>query len=671
MRILRSDSALPSRHAPDPARVSPGKNRPGFALGLALVFVLAIGALATSAIVLSSNASLMAKAVDRQRELKYAAEDALNIGKSRLNQDPLVMPALGDTLIVNNATVYAADNTPLPNVKVNVWVGNTGSTTGQFGVFASVVAQAIDNRGTGFVRRLELVQESFAKFAYWSNLESNNGTTIYFNNGDAIFGPVFSNDIIHIGSGGASFHDLVSTAQTISGIPYGTFSKGYLQNQKTIALPSTAVLAKLSGYAAAGGMSFTPPTTGDETTVRQRIEFVATDIAGTGDSLAANDGFFRVYTANTLWAAGGASWLRGDAPSSWSTQANVMMCGDWHPMYNTATGANYPDLKFFPVSVHSQTWFKSMDSTYWVHNGMTATNAKNAASTESALSTASILGHASSQCYLGGDPHLVAIDRNGATGYAAATYQKGGDDTTFTPVGKYGSWSQYSTTPDPTVTAKRPADAKYLFPIYRGLNPNTKGVVYFAGTVGVSGTVNGRITLYAHSGTIVILDDTRYAEDPALGVCSDILGLIADNNVVVADNAINTPQQVSGATYTKLDPTPDLYIHSVIMALNTAFEVENYSSGPNAALLCGVGPALNVGRGCLYLTGGIIQKERGAVGLSTGEGYIKRYSYDRCAATNPPPYFPTTGRLTDNRYFEINPIGFNAASLFLSLTPGP
>jgi hypothetical protein len=60
----------------------------------------------------------------------------------------------------------------------------------------------------------------------------------------------------------------------------------------------------------------------------------------------------------------------------------------------------------------------------------------------------------------------------------------------------------------------------------------------------------------------------------------------------------------------------------------------------------------------------------GTTGGSNGTtGYVKAYSYDRCAATNPPPYFPTTGRFTDNRYFEINPVGFSAPTLYQSLTP--
>ena len=46
------------------------------------------------------------------------------------------------------------------------------------------------------------------------------------------------------------------------------------------------------------------------------------------------------------------------------------------------------------------------------------------------------------------------------------------------------------------------------------------------------------------------------------------------------------------------------------------------------------------GRGCLYITGGIIQNTRGAVGTGAGTGYVKRYSFDACAATEPPPYLP-------------------------------
>ncbi len=57
----------------------------------------------------------------------------------------------------------------------------------------------------------------------------------------------------------------------------------------------------------------------------------------------------------------------------------------------------------------------------------------------------------------------------------------------------------------------------------------------------------------------------------------------------------------------------------------------------------------------------------------SGEGYVKRYSYDRCAVINPPPYFPTTGRFLDNRYYELDPVRVKSTTigqLYKSLTPG-
>ena len=74
-----------------------------------------------------------------------------------------------------------------------------------------------------------------------------------------------------------------------------------------------------------------------------------------------------------------------------------------------------------------------------------------------------------------------------------------------------------------------------------------------------------------------------------------------------------------------------------------------------------------------HITGGLIQNNRGAVGLTDGHGYVKRYSYDRCAIVNPPPYFPTTGRFLDNRYYELDPNRVKASTIrqyYQTLTPG-
>ena len=50
-------------------------------------------------------------------------------------------------------------------------------------------------------------------------------------------------------------------------------------------------------------------------------------------------------------------------------------------------------------------------------------------------------------------------------------------------------------------------------------------------------------------------------------------------------------------------------------------------------------------------------------------GNLKRYSYDPCAFTNPPPYFPTTGHFARARLFDVDASNFSAATLFDNLTP--
>jgi hypothetical protein len=116
------------------------------------------------------------------------------------------------------------------------------------------------------------------------------------------------------------------------------------------------------------------------------------------------------------------------------------------------------------------------------------------------------------------------------------------------------------------------------------------------------------------------------APDPSLPTTDTVnlrpgtLGLMA-RNVVVDSNA----------------PT-NMQIDAIIMAgSNTvsdgSFYVENWDSKPPG--------------GTLKITGGLIQKARGAVGrFSGGEityGYAKDYWYDRRLADDPPPHFPTTG----------------------------
>src|ERR1700716_94780 len=122
-------------------------DRQGFALLTVIMMTLGMAALGASAVYLSGNAGLLNTSQDREREFKYGAEAAMAIGKSRLNTDPLVLPDSSFVTLVSGQQVVGADGVSLPGVTVNLYVGPTGSSTGQFGRFASVVAEARDGQG--------------------------------------------------------------------------------------------------------------------------------------------------------------------------------------------------------------------------------------------------------------------------------------------------------------------------------------------------------------------------------------------------------------------------------------------------------------------------------------------------------------------------------------------
>ncbi len=211
------------------------------------------------------------------------------------------------------------------------------------------------------------------------------------------------------------------------------------------------------------------------------------------------------------------------------------------------------------------------------------------------------------RCFLGGNDTLNsdAANPNGA----------------FIANDGRGQWLLWPGVVDPLVSNARAAigDAAYLFPINRQFNPNFKGVIYIDGKAAISGRLRGQVTV-AGTGNIIFPDDITYVTDPSSGTCQDIMGVFSGIDVVVADNTLNPPSRSTSGTagYRTYDDTSDEFFQGVVLALRY-FWVENFWLGSNSAQDCG---PTNWGRGCLFLTGGIIQKERGPVGLSSGYGYL-------------------------------------------------
>jgi hypothetical protein len=143
-----------------------------------------------------------------------------------------------------------------------------------------------------------------------------------------------------------------------------------------------------------------------------------------------------------------------------------------------------------------------------------------------------------------------------------------------------------------------------------------KGAVRSTENIRVKGEFNGAVSFYTTK-SIYIDDNLVYADNPQINPYSDdILGLVANNNIYVTDNAANNS---------------NCQIQACLMAINGKFGAENYSTRPVA--------------GILDMTGSIVQNQRGAVGTfgSGGiinHGFSKRYRFDPRLSSLSPPNYP-------------------------------
>jgi hypothetical protein len=608
------------------SRTHIARDERGIALITVLLVAFAVSGIALAGAMWTLNAALITKSGDRNATLHDVAVAGLEEGRSQLNVDPTLYPAAGYATLASNAQVIDASGATVPHVRRSLYLGPDGITSGQYGVYGTIISTVRDTFGNQVVRRLQINQESFAKFSYFTNTEGQ----IVFANNDQIRGPVHSNDQLKINSSGATFFDQVTTAaNTIQGEQYGTFpGPAPKKGVAPIPLPTTAAFASLQVRGANAGMSFASNLNGNTAgEASLRIEFVALDLNGDLDSTDINEGFVRVYQDNTRpWYVTGS------------------LTGNPGPNGDIRRSPNCGAAIAPPAAPNTGGRFRTAADTNPAGAGNTAAT--------------NLLIHANRRCYLGGDPRLTAL--NWPTVVAAdwaavvGTWAANGRGWIPRP-GGMGA---------PTIAAftNRP-DNLYLWPINREYNPAWEGVIYVAGKVALSGVINGRVTV-ASPNNIILGDDLRTAVDPgsaAAADCATIAGIFSGDSILVANNTLNAPRQINGANpYRTYDETTQEDIHAVLLALDI-FGAESYNTGPTAGEACS---GINSGRGCLNLSGGVIQNTRGPVGLTDGHGYIKRYSYNACAQTDPPPYFPTTGRFVRNRIYELDPKGFDVAAWF-------
>lgn len=174
------------------------------------------------------------------------------------------------------------------------------------------------------------------------------------------------------------------------------------------------------------------------------------------------------------------------------------------------------------------------------------------------------------------------------------------------------------------------ADMDTLAP--NGVIWNDKGNLY------LSGTVNGKYTVGTAKdgnsyGYVYLEDDIIYRKDPLQfnnGTtstnpdCDDMLGVVAEKQVVVKNNAANQS---------------DINIHASLFNYDGGITVESLnSSSPNM--------------GIMRIHGGLIENEAQTTGYTTGAGYNQVIKFDRRFQTSTPPYFPATEQYEIVSWFE-------------------
>lgn len=674
-------------------------DRRGAALVFALLVSIAVAAMAVGAILISSSARITTRFSAREAVMQSAANGGLELIRDSVNRGNFdtLLPLNGYTTLEAGGAIRDADGGVLPGLTRWLYVGRTGgrtggaATAGQYGSnFASGLSVIRDQRGAVAARRLLMTQESWSKFAVAIN---NWSASSAYGCGESINGPFHSNHALKLQSGcnpKILFAGPASVVGTISNESSGNFSAGLKKNAPPIEWPTAAKVALMKQFAAdadavGGDYDLTSPLSTTTAARRNephlRIEFLTIDANGNG-VIEWDEGYMRVFRAKSNQDSlrsyvSGRRWPVAPTGTTYNNDPNTVSrnCGGQVRMNGVTrwlTARNiYDSVYATGTGTTTARHTRAREGVRWVlSRGNTG-----GAGTVNAGGTAHPpldAGYTPTnvRCYLGGDPMLYQ-----ATTGTDITPDSIRTDTTSHAM---GWWLKRRTGPHPSV-ASRP-DAAYLIPL--GKNPNYKGVIFVTGDVAISGTLRGRTSIFA-TGSIILADDLKYSNAPGTRCDAegDIFGAIATQDVVIADNNLQTPFRVNGTLYGGYDDLAgNQEYHMFFMSVNGNFYTSGLAQlstpGPTppyrltgtmnssaSAEVCAGGPA-----GCIRITGGLAMGKvdhytYNQAGTSNAYGFAEKHTYDPCGAVNPPPYFPTTGRFIENRYYEIDPVWLNAKGI--------
>jgi hypothetical protein len=480
-----------------------------------------------------------------------------------------------------------------------------------------------------------------------------------------------------------------------------------------------------TSFATAGGTNVSGDMSGSSARSGTALRFRPVDVNANG-TIDASEGFFMLFdlatgmdTAN-LRVDPVASTNYASRPTNCPTASG--RCVNMALLHQCGLLATISGRKeFFPVTRFREQWVRQRvraatapaitDADTLAMSGVAGVSPN----TPDTTAIKKILGYGTgySRCFPAGSPYLMlseryvdatcTLDSNVASttlyGWGAAAagggarVQYGGQDTTFTVnvrrcmqngtdgscynsgagsvMVRLGSWRAFggTLTASPPATVLQAVQTPYLWPISTTYNTASRGVIYASGTTPlfVSDTVRGFVTLYAH-GRIVLIDDLVYDQDPTTpdALCRNFLGVIADTNIKVANNAINFPRRdPGGATNYRLLGTPNYTLHGLLLALSTstttsrhgtiAVEDSSISATLSPVLTCN---GTNTSGGCLNHVGGEVMRTFHQVNGAAGTGLVRNLTRDPCqeqATNRRPPFFPLTGKYVDYKWYDVDP----------------
>jgi len=634
----------------------------GIALLLTVLLSLLVAGLAVGMILMMSNANLISRFHSTEAMMTMAADAGLERGRDMLNGTPNIVPVgQGFDTLELNATVLDATGAVIPGFTRSSYVGENGDTTGQFGNFASIITEVRTPRGAVVVRRMQLKQDPFSRFARFFNTWS----CCAWGNTEVANGPVHSNQgmALQTGAPGATFNGPVTTVGAITNQASGNWNGGVTTGAAVIPFPTTTTIANMQTFATAAGLNVTGYATLTATDPDTRIEFVALDLNNDGQLTGSDEGYFRVWKVS----AGGTQadkrkyvtarpWLI--IPGGMTNVGGGVGGGTLTP--TTTTDPNLYSPNCGGRAPSTGRWARNDSIMGGFYNPLLATISQRIVETRNADTSGT------RQCFLGGDrrlyPHTVSGVGQWITGDQYGTWLpwSGWGGNPPTALVNFFTANTGGLNPMHLSVANATALASTFWPLSRAQNLNFKGVVFVTGSVAISGQLRGRVTVVA-TGKIMLPDDITYITPPGSPGCNDILGLITNSDAVIENNSVNTPFRVKNVWTVRFDDTPSETWHAFMLTLGN-FQGETITGDPAAVAPENCG---GKSRGCKSIVGGTIQQ--GVSGtFSGGSGWAEQDTWDGCGTRNPPPFYPTTGRYAKNRYYEIDPVGFNVAAWYLA-----